>query len=300
MKKCFSLLLICWFSTSFLFAQDWDAVEIKTEKLSDNIYVLFGRGGNIGLCVGDDGVFMIDDQYAPLSDKILAAISEITDKPVRFLLNTHWHGDHTGGNENFGNKGAVIVAHENVRERISTDQFMQAFGRQSKAKPEGFWPEVTFKKDITFHMNGETIMAFHVHHAHTDGDAIVYFPKSNIIHTGDTYFRERFPFIDVSSGGSVDGMINSANKVIFLSDANTKIIPGHGIVSNKAEIQKFRDVLMALRDRVQAAIDEGKSHEEIMAAKLSADFEGWGEAFITYDKIIDIIYTDLTREETKK
>ncbi len=297
MKRILSLLLICSCSFTFLFAQDWSAVEIKTEKLSDNVYVLFGRGGNVGLCVGEDGVFMIDDQYAPLSEKIVAAIAEITDKPVKFLLNTHWHGDHTGGNENFGKKGAVLVAHENVRKRLSTDQFMQAFSRNVEAKPDSFWPEVTFKKDVTFHMNGEEIIAFHVHNAHTDGDAIVYFPKSNVVHMGDTYFRERFPFFDVSSGGSVNGMINAANKVLFLANEDTKIIPGHGIVSNKVELQKYRDVLMALRDRVQGAIDDGKSFEEIIAAKLSTSFEGWGEMFINYDKIVDLIYTDLSREK---
>ena len=298
MKNYLLLTLTFLLSITYLHAQDWDKVEIKAEKVTDNIYVLFGRGGNIGLCVGEDGIMMIDDQYAPLSDKISAAIAEISDKPVKFLLNTHWHGDHAGGNENFGNKGAIIVAHKNVRKRLSTDQFMKAFGRQVEAKPESYWPEITFEDDISFHLNGEDILFFHTHNAHTDGDAIVYFTKSNVIHMGDTFFKGRFPFIDISSGGSIDGMIATANKVLFIADSDTKIIPGHGKLSNKAELKEYRDVLMVLRDRVKMAVKEGKTAEEIKAADLAKDYaEKWGQGFINSEKIIDIIYTDLTREK---
>lgn len=298
MKNLLLTFLICLISIVFVQAQEWDKVEITTEKVTDNIYVLFGRGGNIGLLVGDEGVMMIDDQYAPLSDKISEAIAKITDKPIKYLLNTHWHGDHAGGNENFKNKGAIIVAHENVRKRLSTDQFMKAFSRQVEAKPETYWPEITFEKDITLHLNGEDVLFFHSHNAHTDGDAIVYFTKSNVIHMGDTFFKGRFPFIDISSGGSIDGMIETANKVLFIADNDTKIIPGHGTLSNKSELKEYRDVLMILRDRVKAAIKEGKTDEEIKAADLAKDYaEEWGGGFINAERIIDIIYTDLTRGE---
>ena len=298
MKNLLFTFLILSLSIIYAQAQDWDKVEITAEKVTDNIYVLFGRGGNIGLFVGEDGVMMIDDQYAPLSEKIAAKIAEISDKPIKFLLNTHWHGDHAGGNENFKNKGAIIVAHENVRKRLSTDQFMKAFSRQVEAKPETFWPEITFEKDITLHFNGEDIMAFHTHNAHTDGDAIIYFMKSNVIHMGDTFFKGRFPFIDLSSGGSIDGMIATANKVLFIADNETKIIPGHGTLSNKVELNEYRDMLMTLRDRVKSALKEGRTAAEIKAADLTNGFpEEWGSGFINAERIIDIIYTDLTRKK---
>ena len=298
MKKYLIFILISSLSIVYADAQDWDKVEIKTEKITDNIYCLFGRRGNIGVFVGEDGIMMIDDQYAPLSDKISAAIAEISDKPIKYLLNTHWHGDHTGGNENFGNKGAIIIAHNNVRKRLSTDQFIKAFSRNVPAKAETFWPEITFEKDISIHINDEDVLFFHSHNAHTDGDGIVFFTKSNVVHMGDTYFKDRYPYIDLSSGGSVDGMIANANKVLFLSDQNTKIIPGHGAVSNKAELTKYRDMLMTLRDRVKAALEEEKTIEEMKAANLTAGFpEEWNTGFITAERIIDIIYTDLTREK---
>ena len=298
MKKLSLLFLILSLSITYLNAQDWDKVEIKTEKVTDNIYCLFGRGGNIGVFVGEDGIMMIDDQYAPLSDKISAAIAEISDKPIKYLLNTHWHGDHTGGNENFGEKGAIIVAHNNVRKRLNSDQFIKAFSRNVPAKAETFWPEITFDKDISIHINGENVLFFHSHNAHTDGDAIVFFTKSNVVHMGDTYFNNRYPYIDLSSGGTVDGMIANANKVLFLADQNTKIIPGHGPISNKAELTKYQDMLMTLRDRVKVALEEEKTIEEMKTANLTEGFpEEWNTGFITAERIIDIIYTDLTREE---
>jgi len=175
-----------------LFAQrDFSKVEISIEQVTENIYVLFGSGGNIGILAGEDGVIMIDDQYAPLSDKIEVAIQTISDHPVKYLLNTHWHGDHTGGNANFASKGATIIAHENVRERLSKDQNIKAFNRTVKAAPEAAWPVLTFSDKMSLFANGEDIMAIHVHNAHTDGDALMYFPNSNVIHMGDTYFNGR-------------------------------------------------------------------------------------------------------------
>jgi len=300
MKKIkYCLFLFLFINTFALVAQrDFDKVEIKAEKVSDNIYMLTGAGGNIGVCIGDDGVFMIDDQFAPLSKKIQAAIAKLSDKPIKFLINTHWHGDHTGGNENFGQTGAIIVAHENVRKRMSTEQMMQAFGRKVPASPDDALPVITFPKSVMFYMNGESILVIHLHHAHTDGDAIIHFKESNVIHMGDTYFKGRYPFIDVSSGGSLEGIIATANQVLFMADDETKIIPGHGTLSTKAELTAYRNTLMEVRDRFKKAYDKGMTIVEIKAANLTKDYdEDWGSGFIKPDKLMDILYSDFSREK---
>jgi len=292
----FSLLFL---GTYTLSAQrDFSKVEIKTIPVSDQIYMLQGSGGNIAVLTGADGVFMIDDQFAPLTEKILAAIAKISEPPVKFLINTHWHGDHTGGNENMGKAGAVIVAHDNVRKRMSEEQLMVAFGRTVPPAPADALPVITFSKDIHFHWNEEHVFIFHVHHAHTDGDVIVHFTKANVMHTGDTYFKGRFPFYDVSSGGSVEGLIESANKLLFIADDETVIIPGHGDLSNKKELTEYRDMLIVMRDRVKEAIASGKSFEEIEALGLAEDLaDPWGQGFINAKKFVSILYSDLTREE---
>ena len=292
----FSLLFL---GTYTLSAQrDFSKVEIKTIPVSDQIYMLQGSGGNIAVLTGADGVFMIDDQFAPLTEKILAAIAKISEAPVKFLINTHWHGDHTGGNENMGKAGAVIVAHDNVRKRMSEEQLMVAFGRTVPPAPADALPVITFSKDIHFHWNEEHVFIFHVHHAHTDGDVIVHFTKANVMHTGDTYFKGRFPFYDVSSGGSVEGLIESANKLLFIADDETVIIPGHGDLSNKKELTEYRDMLIVMRDRVKEAIASGKSFEEIEALGLAEDLaDPWGQGFINAKKFVSILYSDLTREE---
>ena len=294
-KGLFFILLS--FSLSFqLTAQrDFSKVEIKIEKLSDNIYVLFGSGGNIGICAGEDGVIMIDDQYAPLSEKIEATIAKISDHPVKYLLNTHWHGDHTGGNEHFGRKGATIIAHENVRTRLSKEQTIKAFSRTVPAAPELAWPVITFSEKMSLHANGEDLIAIHVHNAHTDGDSFIYFPKSNVLHMGDTFFNGRFPFIDLSSGGSVDGIIEAANRALFIIDEDTKIIPGHGPVSNKQELMIYRDVLLGVRTKVKKDVDKGMSIEEIKAAGFLAGLDEWGSGFINGERFLDILYADFSR-----
>ena len=279
-----------------LFAQrDFSKVEISVEQVTENIYVLFGSGGNIGILAGDDGVIMIDDQYAPLSEKIQAAIQTISDHPVKYLLNTHWHGDHTGGNANFANKGATIIAHENVRGRLSTDQHMKAFNRTVEAAPKAAWPVLTFSDKMSLFANGEDIMAIHVHNAHTDGDALMYFPNSNVIHMGDTYFNGRFPFIDLGSGGSVDGIVNAVNKALFLIDDATKVIPGHGKLSNKKELTAYRDTIIKVSSKVKEAVAAGKTIEEIKAAGFTDGLEEWGSGFINSERFLDIIYTDYSR-----
>ena len=271
-------------------AQDFDKTEIKTEKLSSTTYVMYGAGGNLGLSIGEDAVFVIDDQYAPMTAKITAAIKLLSDKPVQFVLNTHWHGDHTGGNENFGKAGTLIVAQENVRKRMSSEQFIQLFKSQVPAAPKVALPMVTFSNDITFHVNGDDVFAFHVPKAHTDGDAIVHFKNSNVIHMGDTFFNGLYPFIDTSSGGTPDGVIAAADRVLAIADDKTRIIPGHGLVSGKADLKVYRDMLVTVNGRVKAMIKDGKKLEDILAAKPSAEFdEKWGKAFISPGRFIEML-----------
>ncbi len=293
-----SLFFFCLLIGFSLSAQRFDDVEVKAEKITESLFMLTGAGGNIAVLVGDDGVFMIDDQFAELSEKIKKAISELTDQPISYLINTHWHGDHSGGNENFAKDGAIIVAHENVRKRMSTEQLMKAFSRTVPPSPKAALPVITFSENVNFYANDEDILIFHVHDAHTDGDAIVYFPKSNVIHLGDTYFAGRYPFIDVSSGGSIKGIIESANEVLSLIDENTKIIPGHGKVSNKKELRAYRDMLEVINERMVKAIEEEKTFEEIKALNITEDYDKeWGTGFISGEKLVDIVYSDLSRKK---
>jgi len=274
--------------------QDFSQVEIKTQKVADGVWMLQGAGGNLGLSAGEDGAFLIDDQFAPLTDKIRAAVAEITDQEVRFVFNTHWHFDHTGGNENFGQAGSLIVAHDNVRRRMSVDQVMEAFNRTVPAAPKVALPVVTFAKDVTFHLNGETIHAFHVPPAHTDGDSIVHFQNANVVHMGDILFNGGYPFIDAGSGGSVDGVIHAVNKVLAMTDADTQFIPGHGPLANRDDLVAYRNMLEKVRTGVAALKAAGKSLEEAQAAKPTADLdETWGGGFINADQIVAIVYGTL-------
>jgi glyoxylase-like metal-dependent hydrolase (beta-lactamase superfamily II) len=280
-----------------LLAQDWEAVEIGTQELAPGVYMMIGSGGNLGVSAGEDGVFLIDDQYAPLTEKIVAAIRAVSDAPIRFVLNTHWHGDHTGGNENLGEAGALIVAHDNVRERMSVEQFIEAFDRRTPPSPEGALPVVTFSASVTFHLNGDELFVFHVEHAHTDGDAIIHFRKSNVVHMGDTYFSGGYPFIDVSSGGSIDGMIATADKVLSIVDDDTQIIPGHGEMSNKAKLKEYRAMLAGVRDAVAAQIAQGKSEDDVVAADPTERWnEVWGQAWMDPETFTRIVYSDLVRK----
>ncbi|MEK6687372.1 MAG: MBL fold metallo-hydrolase [Gemmatimonadota bacterium] len=255
---------------------DWAAVEITPIKLTDGLYVLTGRGGNIGLSIGPDGAFVIDDQFAPLTDKILAAIRTLTPQPVKFILNTHWHGDHTGGNENMGKAGALIVAHANVRKRMNPAEFKDLVG-SSQQSPSGALPVVTFSEELTFHWNGETIHAVHVANSHTDGDAIVFFEQANVVHLGDTFFQGRYPFIDVASGGSIQGMVASTNLVLGLLKPGTRLIPGHGVVSDAAGLTGYRDMLLQAQALVAPLVQRGMSEDEVVAAKPTAALDAqWG------------------------
>lgn len=273
---------------------NFDSVTIKTIPAGAGVHMLVGSGGNIALAVGEDFAFLVDDQYAPLSVKILAAIRATTGKPVRFLVNTHWHGDHAGGNENMAKAGVIIVAHDNVRTRMSTDQFIEAFKSTVPASPKGALPVVTFAQSVTFHLGNETVHVVHVPPAHTDGDAIVHFTRANTIHMGDTYFNGRYPFIDLSSGGSFEGVIRAAEAGLQYSNDSTKVIPGHGALATRADLMRYRDVMAAVRDRVAALIKQGKTKEQVIAAKPTAEWDAtWGTGFMKPDVFLGIVYDSM-------
>ncbi len=269
-------------------AQDRFAnVKVEVLPAGDNIYMLTGAGGNVGISVGEDGVFMIDDQFAPLSEKLTNAIKTVSDKPVKFLVNTHFHGDHAGGNANFEAAGAMIVAHDNVRKRLAADERTANAGL----------PVITFSDDATFYMNGNDIFITHVHHAHTDGDALIYFAQSNVLHTGDTFFKGMYPFIDINRGGSIDGDIAAAKKGLMIINDDTKIMPGHGPIATKAEYQAYYDMLKGIRDNVAKAIASGKSEEEVAKMEtLTSDYYTDEEAskfFINGERLRRTIYLSL-------
>jgi cyclase len=275
---------------------DFSQVTIKTESLAPGVHMLVGAGGNIGLSTGEDGAFIVDDQYAPLTDKIIAAIKTLTDKPVRFVINTHWHGDHTGGNENFGKVGAIIVAHDNVRKRMSAEQFNEALKRTTPPAPKGALPVVTFSDSATLHLNGDEVRIVHVAPAHTDGDSIVHLTKANVLHMGDLYFNGGYPFIDISSGGAVNGIVAAADQALAMGNESTKIIPGHGPLGTKATLKQYRDVVATVRDRVAALIKQGKSLADIQATAPSKEFDAtWGTGFVKGEQFVAAVHSSLSK-----
>ena len=270
---------------------DLTKVEIKTEKIEGGVFMLSGAGGNIGVSVGSDGVFLIDDELAPLTDKVLAALKAITPNPARFVVNTHWHPDHTGGNENLGKTGILIVAHDNVRARMSTDQFVQQLNAKVPASPNVALPVVTFSSEVTFHLNGDEIHAFHVPPAHTDGDAIVHFRKSNVVHMGDVYFNGEYPFVDFSSGGSVDGTIAATDRTLSVIGPATRIIPGHGPLGDASTLREYRNVLVTVRDRIRPMIAAGKTLADVKAAAPTKDFDAkWGQGFVNGEQFTEAVF----------
>jgi len=276
--------------------QDFSTVEIETVPVADGVYMLVGSGGNIGLSVGEDGAFVIDDQFAPLSEKIMAAIATVTDADVKFLVNTHFHGDHVGGNEAFGAAGAVIIAHENVRARMSTDQFREIFNQPIPASPAGALPILTFSDEMTFHWNGDTIRAIHVAPAHTDGDTILYFQNANVIHMGDTFFNGFYPFIDVSSDGDIDGIIAAGYRALAIANEDTAIIPGHGPLSDAAGLAAWLEMLKVTRVSMQSLIDQGLSEDEAVAARPTAESdEQYGGGFMNPENYNRLLYQSLIR-----
>ncbi len=272
-------------------AQRFDDVKIETIQVSDHVYMLIGAGGNIGVSVGDDGVFVIDDQFAPLTTKIESAIKALSDQQIKYLVNTHYHGDHTGGNENMQKLGATIIAHDNVRHRLETTP-----KRDKSMQPKEALPIITFNDELNIHINGEKVAIFHAEHAHTDGDALLYFTESNVLHTGDTYFKGRYPYIDLNSGGSVNGYINAVKLGLKAINDTTKIIPGHGTLSNKAEYETFLNILETLRSSVLTEIEASKTEDEVAkneALTKSFDDLNYGSGFINSEKIRRTFYISL-------
>jgi glyoxylase-like metal-dependent hydrolase (beta-lactamase superfamily II) len=261
--------------------QDFSQVQVRATQLSPTVWMLVGAGGNVGLCAGEDSVFVVDNQFAPMAPKLVEAIKAVSPKPVQFVLNTHYHFDHTGGNEPFGRAGALIVAHDSVRRRLSAEQTIAFFNARQAPTPKAGLPVVTVAGEMRFHINGEELHAFHVPRAHTDGDLIVHFRGSDVVHMGDTYFNGTYPFIDGGGGGSAEGLIAAHDRVLALATDKTKIIPGHGPLSNKAELQAYRDMLATIVKRVADARRAGQSDAQILQARITADFDGkYGGGFI--------------------
>ncbi|HYA14481.1 MAG TPA: MBL fold metallo-hydrolase [Syntrophales bacterium] len=281
-------------------AQDFANVQIQTTKVTDNVFMLMGAGGNIGISAGKDCVLMIDTSYAPLTDKIKAAIATVSSKPIQFIVNTHWHQDHTGGNENFAKSGAILLAHENVRKRLSTDQYIEFLKKTISPLPAPALPVITFNEHVTFHLNGDEIYIFHIDKVHTDGDAIVHFKNSNVIHMGDIYFNGMYPFIDLSAGGSINGMIAAVQRILTLCDDNTKIIPGHGPLSDRTGLEAYRKMLTAVRDRINREINAGKNLDAVIASRPTRDFDpAWGNGFLKPDLFVRIVYDSLMKEKSQ-
>jgi glyoxylase-like metal-dependent hydrolase (beta-lactamase superfamily II) len=298
-----ALLLAATFATPAAAQQDFSKVEIKVEQVAPGVAVLFGAGGNIGLSHGIDGNILIDDQFAPLAPKIAAAVSSIDPDPVRFVINTHWHGDHTGGNEVLGKAGAVVVAQDNVRRRMSVDTFSKQQNRTLKATPKAGLPVVTFTQGVTFHLNGDDLQVVHVPHAHTDGDALVYWTNANVLHMGDTFFfRDTFPFIDRESGGSIDGMIAAVNRGLSIVKPGGKVIPGHGPVATREDLQAFRDMLVDVRAKVGAGVRAGRSKAAVIASKPAAAYSGKVAAtgFISPDRFVETMFDELKNKGVRK
>ncbi len=287
-----AVLLAALFLVTSAVAQQRMDGDLTSTPVRGSVHVLvMPAAGNVGVSVGKDGVFMIDDQFAPMAPKISAAVARLTDKPVRYLLNTHWHGDHSGGNATFGGQGIVIVAHDNVRTRMSTEHFNAFFKSTTPPSPAEALPVITFSDRMTFHFNADTIRVIHIPGAHTDGDAMFYFEKADVLHAGDVFVLYGYPFIDLSSGGSTAGMIAGLDQILGLIGPETLVIPGHGPVVRRDRVEAFRGMLATARARVLKLVDEGKTLEQTIAAKPLADFDlEWGKSFIKVDQFVTTLY----------
>ncbi len=271
--------------------QDFSKVEIKATKVSGSVYMLEGSGGNIGVSVGEDGIVIVDDQFAPLAPKIKAALHNITDKPLKYVINTHFHFDHTGGNREFG-KEATIMAHENVRLRLEKES--NVGGNRVEASSKEALPVVTFSERASLHLNGEEIRALHLPNGHTDGDSVIYFTKSNVLHMGDDFVTYGFPFVDVGSGGSVTGLIDGLESILAQVPADAKVIPGHGQLSTTADVRKFIGMLKETRALVAAGAQKGKTADELKKENVLAKFADLGKGFIKTDGWIDLLFAEVT------
>ena len=290
----FTLVVFLFLATVAFAQNDFSKVEIKVIKVTDSVYMLQGAGGNIGVSVGEDGVLVIDDQFLPLAPKIRTAIKTISDKPIRFLVNTHYHGDHTGGNVDFG-KDSTIIAQDNVRKRLMSGQ-TSGPGKSDPA-PKGALPIITFDKSLTVHINGEDIKALHFANGHTDGDSIIFFSKANVVHMGDDFVTYGLPFVDAAGGGSLMGMVENVEKSMAMLPDDVKIIPGHGPLSNKTDVKKFTDMLRDCIKLVSAAKKKGMSLDQMKNKNILAKYEELGKGFIKTNDFIELIYNELSQKK---
>jgi len=302
-RKILFAAVLCFTSHALAQDQDFSKVQIKVTKVSGNIYMLEGAGGNIAASVGEDGIVIVDDQYAPLADKIAAALKSIgvTDKPVRFVINTHYHGDHTGGNAPFATGGSTVIAQDNVRKRLQTGGqagIGPSMTREQKPAPKEGLPIITFDHDVTVHLNGEDIRALHFPSGHTDGDVIVFFPKANVVHMGDDFVRYGYPFVDLLAGGSVQGIIEACDKVAATVPADVKVIPGHGQLSTISDVRQYSVMLKETSAAVQAAIKQGKTVDQMKKEKILAKWDDkYASKSITSDLFIETLYNSLTNQK---
>lgn len=298
MKRLLSILpimIICMCSTHKAHAQDFSKVEIKATKVAGNVYMLEGSGGNIGVSVGPDGILIVDDQFAPLADKIKAALKTLGEGKLKFVLNTHWHGDHTGGNTVFSPE-APIIAHDNVRKRLATEQKSEFFKRTTPASPKEALPVITFDQSLSVHFNGEEIRVIHFPHGHTDGDSVIFFTGSNVVHMGDDFFAARFPFVDLESGGTVQGLIKNLGEIIPKLPAGVKLIPGHGQISTVEDLKLYHRMIQETTGIVRKKMESGKTLAQIKAEGLPEEWKPWGTGFIKTDVWIETIHRSLSKK----
>ncbi|HEY5401825.1 MAG TPA: MBL fold metallo-hydrolase [Pyrinomonadaceae bacterium] len=295
MRTILIIVLLLAFPVLAIAQDDYSKVEIKATKVSGNVYMLEGSGGNIGVSVGVDGILIVDDEFAPLAEKIKAALKNLGEGKLKFILNTHWHVDHTGGNAPLG-KEATIIAHDNVRKRLSTEQRLEFFKQTVPASPSEAWPVITFDQSLSVHFNGEEIKVIHFPHGHTDGDSVIFFTTSNVVHMGDDFFAGRFPFVDLDSGGSVQGMTKNVGEIIPKLPAGVKLIPGHGPISTIDDLKAYHRMLLATTEIVRKKIAAKKSLERVKKEGLPAEWKSWGEGFIKTDQWLELVYRSLTKK----
>ncbi|HET6855277.1 MAG TPA: MBL fold metallo-hydrolase [Pyrinomonadaceae bacterium] len=295
MKKIFVAVVLLLLAVSIHAQQpDFSKVQIKATKVAGNVYMLEGSGGNIGVSVGADGILIVDDQFAPLADNIRAALKELGQGKLRFILNTHWHGDHTGGNVVFGPE-APIIAHDNVRKRLATEQKSVVFQRTTPASPKEALPVITFDQSLSVHFNGEEIKVIHYPKGHTDGDSVIFFTSSNVVHLGDDFFAGRFPFVDLESGGSIEGLIRNVGEIIGKIPADAKLIPGHGPLSTVDDLKSYHRMLQQTTEIVRQKMAAGKTLDQIKSEGLPAEWASWGTGFIKTDRWVETIYNSLKK-----